>query len=124
MKAILVGENQALSWSEVPDPVIKSEEVLVEIHYAALNRADLMQRAGDYPPPPGCPEWMGLEVSGVIIEMGEEAKAKSDYKIGDKVSKFRVGPHRIGHVITKGDTLDEAVDALHKALENIIITVN
>jgi primosomal replication protein N len=85
MKAILVGVNQALSWSEVPDPVIKSEEVLVEIHYAALNRADLMQRAGDYPPPPGCPEWMGLEISGVIVEMGEEAKAKSNYKIGDKV---------------------------------------
>ena len=46
-----------------------------------------------------------------------------DYKPGDKVSKFRVGPHRIGHVITKGETLDEAVDVLNKALENIKINV-
>ena len=50
----------------MPDPQIKSEEVLVEIHAAALNRADLMQREGDYPPPPGCPDWMGLEIAGVI----------------------------------------------------------
>ena len=46
-----------------------------------------------------------------------------DYKPGDKVSKFRVGPHRIGHVITKGETLDEAVEVLNKALENIKIIV-
>ncbi|MBR6793098.1 MAG: NAD(P)H-quinone oxidoreductase [Clostridia bacterium] len=85
MKAILVQKDQSLIWSEVPDPVIKSDEVLVEIHAAALNRADLMQRAGDYPPPPGCPEWMGLEIAGVITAMGEEAKEKSDWKIGDKV---------------------------------------
>ncbi len=50
-----------------------------------MNRADLMQREGDYPPPEGCPEWMGLEVSGEIVEMTEGAKAKSNYKIGDKV---------------------------------------
>ncbi|MBQ9134452.1 MAG: NAD(P)H-quinone oxidoreductase [Clostridia bacterium] len=85
MKAILVNDDKSLRWDNVPDPQIKSEEVLVEIHAAALNRADLMQREGDYPPPPGCPEWMGLEIAGVIVEMGEEAKAKSNWKIGDKV---------------------------------------
>ena len=105
MKAILVGENQALSWSEVENPVIKSEEVLVEIHYAALNRADLMQRAGDYPPPPGCPEWMGLEVSGVIVEIGEEAKAKSNYKIGDKVCALLGGGGYAEYVAVKYDML-------------------
>jgi hypothetical protein len=46
MKAILVGENQALSWSEVPNPVIKSEEVLVEIHYAALTEPTLCREQG------------------------------------------------------------------------------
>ncbi len=81
MKAILVNEDKSLRWDEVPNPVIKSEEVLVEIYAAALNRADLMQREGDYPPPPGCPEWMGLEISGVIIEIGEEARTKSNWKI-------------------------------------------
>lgn len=85
MKAILVNDDRSLRWDNVPDPQIKSEEVLVEIHAAAINRADLMQREGDYPPPPGCPEWMGLEIAGVIVEMGDEAKAKSNWKIGDKV---------------------------------------
>lgn len=85
MKAILVNEDQSLRWDTVPDPVIKPDEVLVEIHAAALNRADLMQRAGDYPPPPGCPEWMGLEIAGVITEMGEEAKANSRWQVGDRV---------------------------------------
>ena len=46
-----------------------------------------------------------------------------DYKPGDPVHKFKVGPHRIGHVITKGKSLDEAVTLLHKALDNIHITV-
>ena len=46
-----------------------------------------------------------------------------DHQPGDPVHKFRVGPHRIGHVITKGETLDEAVDTLHKALDRISIEV-
>ena len=82
MKAILIEKDtNALSWSDVPNPVVGPEDALVEIHAAALNRADLMQRAGDYPPPPGCPEWMGLEIAGVIVELGEEAKKKSSWKI-------------------------------------------
>ncbi|MDO5477773.1 MAG: NAD(P)H-quinone oxidoreductase [Clostridia bacterium] len=85
MKAILVNDDKSLRWDEVENPVIKPDEVLVEIHAAALNRADLMQREGDYPPPPGCPEWMGLEIAGVIKEVGAFAKEKSDWKVGDKV---------------------------------------
>ena len=46
MKAILVGKNRELTWSDVPDPIVGAEDVLVKIEYAALNRADLMQRAG------------------------------------------------------------------------------
>lgn len=105
MKAILVNADNSLSWSDVADPIIKSEEVLVEIHCAALNRADLMQRAGDYPPPPGCPEWMGLEISGVIVEMGDEAKAKSDWKIGDKVCALLGGGGYAEYVAVKYDML-------------------
>lgn len=105
MKAILVNKDQSLSWSDVPNPVIKDEEVLVEIHAAALNRADLMQRAGDYPPPPGCPEWMGLEVSGVITEMGAVAKEKSDWKIGDKVCALLGGGGYAEYVAVKYDML-------------------
>ena len=105
MKAILVNNDKSLSWSDVADPIIKSEEVLVKVHAAALNRADLMQREGDYPPPPGCPEWMGLEVSGEIVEIGEEAKAKSDWKLGDKVCALLGGGGYAEYVAVKYDML-------------------
>lgn len=105
MKAILVNNDQSLSWSDVPNPVIKSDEVLVEIHAAALNRADLMQREGDYPPPPGCPEWMGLEIAGVICQMGEEAKEKSSWEIGDKVCALLGGGGYAEYAAVKYDML-------------------
>lgn len=105
MKAILVQNDNSLSWSEVPNPAIQPDEVLVEIHAAALNRADLMQRAGDYPPPPGCPEWMGLEIAGVITEMGEEAKANSNWKCGDKVCALLGGGGYAEYVAVRYDML-------------------
>ena len=105
MKAILVNDDRSLRWDNVPDPQIKSEEVLVKIHAAALNRADLMQREGDYPPPAGCPEWMGLEISGVIVEMGEEAMAKSEWKVGDKVCALLGGGGYAEYVSVKYDML-------------------
>ena len=83
MKAILTDANQALHWSEVPDPVIRDDEVLIKVYAAAVNRADLLQRAGDYPPPPGSPEWMGLEISGEIVAAGPQAAAHR--QIGEKV---------------------------------------
>ncbi len=85
MKAILVNEDKSLRWDNVPNPVLRTDDCLVKIEAAALNRADLMQREGDYPPPPDCPDWMGLEIAGTIVEMAEGAKAKSSWKIGDKV---------------------------------------
>ncbi len=105
MKAVLVNDDRSLRWDNVPDPVLAPEEVLVEIHYAALNRADLMQREGDYPPPPGCPEWMGLEISGVIVEMGAEAKEKSNWKLGDKVCALLGGGGYAEYVAVKYDML-------------------
>ena len=105
MKAILVNDDRSLRWDDVENPVIKDDEVLVEIHAAALNRADLMQREGDYPPPPGCPEWMGLEIAGVIVEMGEVAKAESNWKIGDKVCALLGGGGYAEYVSVKYDML-------------------
>ena len=103
MKAILVNEDKSLRWDNVPDPIIKPEEVLVKIEAAALNRADLMQREGDYPPPAGCPEWMGLEVSGEIAALGEEAKKRSSYKLGDKVCCLLGGGGYAEYVAVKYD---------------------
>ncbi len=105
MKAILVNDDRSLRWDDVPNPIIKSEEVLVEIHAAALNRADLMQREGDYPPPPGCPDWMGLEIAGEIVEIGEEAKAKSNWKIGDKVCALLGGGGYAEYAAVKYDMI-------------------
>ncbi|NLW50218.1 MAG: NAD(P)H-quinone oxidoreductase [Candidatus Brocadiaceae bacterium] len=81
MHAIVVKADKSLEWREVPDPVIKAGEILVEVHAAALNRADLLQREGNYPPPPGWPEWMGLEAAGVVLE----ATPGGRWKAGDRV---------------------------------------
>ena len=83
MKAMLIREtDRELVWSDVEKPAAKAGTVVIEIYAAALNRADLLQRAGTYPSPEGWPAWMGLEVSGVICEVGENV---TRWKIGDKV---------------------------------------
>lgn len=105
MKAILVGKDKALNWADVPDPVLKDDEVLVEIHAAALNRADLMQRDGNYPPPPGAPEWMGLEMAGIIRKLGPAAEKNSDWKIGDKVCALLGGGGYAEYVAVRYDML-------------------
>jgi len=102
MKAILVDENQNLVWSEVSDPVVKDDEVLVKIFAAALNRADLLQRQGKYPSPPGCPQWMGLEISGKIVEIGKNV---SHWKVGDSVCALLGGGGYAQYVAVKYDML-------------------
>ncbi len=82
MKAMLVDDQKNLVWSEVDEPVVGARQVLIEIHAAALNRADLLQREGKYPSPEGCPPWMGLEVAGIISEVGAEV---TKWRVGDRV---------------------------------------
>ena len=105
MKAVLVNDDRSLRWDEVPYPKMNEDDVIVKIEAAALNRADLMQREGDYPPPPGCPEWMGLEIAGEIIEMSDGAKQKSNYKIGDKVCALLGGGGYAQYANVKYDML-------------------
>ena len=81
MFAMLTAADGRLCWTQVPDPVARPGEVVIDIRAAALNRADLLQRAGKYPPPPGWPEWMGLEVAGVI----RQAPAAGRWHAGDEV---------------------------------------
>lgn len=102
MKAILVDENKNLVWSDVADPVIKEDEVLVKIHAAALNRADLLQRQGKYPSPAGCPEWMGLEIAGEVVSVG---KAVTNWNIGDRVCALLGGGGYAQYVAVKYDML-------------------
>ena len=105
MKAILVNDDRSLRWDDVPNPVVGDEDCLVKIEAAALNRADLMQREGDYPPPPGCPEWMGLEVAGTIVEVGSAVAEKSAWKVGDKVCALLGGGGYAEYVNVKYDML-------------------
>ncbi len=85
MHAVLLCDDGRLRWSRVPDPVLGEDDVLLEVHAAALNRADLLQRAGQYPPPAGWPEWFGLEAAGIIRDMGEAARRSGKWHVGDAV---------------------------------------
>lgn len=82
MKAMLIDENRNLVWSDVENPTVGPRDVLIEIHAAALNRADLLQRQGKYPSPQGCPPWMGLEVAGIVCGTGAEV---TRWRTGDRV---------------------------------------
>jgi putative PIG3 family NAD(P)H quinone oxidoreductase len=91
MKAIVVQTDQKdrpLVWQAVADPAYGVDEVLVDIHAAALNRADLAQRAGNYPPPPGASDILGLEMAGVISALGSEV---TGWKAGDRVCALLPG---------------------------------
>lgn len=82
MRAVKAGEAGVLSVSEVPDPVAGPGEVLLEVHAAGVNRADLMQAAGHYPPPPGASDILGLECSGTITALGADVDG---WAVGDEV---------------------------------------
>ena len=85
MYAMLQGPDGALCWSEVSMPQIQDDEVLLKIYAAGINRADLLQRAGQYPPPPGWPDWFGLEAAGVIEAVGDAVRQEGKWHVGDKV---------------------------------------
>lgn len=83
----------------------RANPIIAKICAAALNRADLMQREGDYPHPPGCPEWMGLEIAGEIVAIGAAAKERSSWEIGDKVCALLGGGGYAEYVTVKYDML-------------------
>ncbi|CAN5352162.1 NAD(P)H-quinone oxidoreductase [soil metagenome] len=96
MRAVVVnapGGFESLVVAEVPDPVPQPGEVVVEIAAAGVNRADLLQRAGHYPPPPGAPAWPGLEVSGVVVALGPDvAPPDGDgWRVGQQVAALLAG---------------------------------
>src|SRR3712207_7631636 len=76
------GGPEVLEWGAVPDPVLRPGEVLVDVVATAVNRADLLQRAGSYPPPPPASEILGLECSGVVSEVVEGV---TDWSVGDEL---------------------------------------
>jgi putative PIG3 family NAD(P)H quinone oxidoreductase len=71
-----------VEWAEQPDPVPGAGEVLVQVEAAGLNSADLLQRRGFYPPPPGAPDTPGLELAGTVVALGAGA---TRFAAGDRV---------------------------------------
>jgi putative PIG3 family NAD(P)H quinone oxidoreductase len=82
------GGPEVLTWTEVPDPVPGAGEVLVDVAATAVNRADLLQRQGHYPPPPGAPPYPGLEVSGRVAGLGDGV---TGWHAGDEVCALLAG---------------------------------
>ena len=117
MHAVVISEPRGpdvLQWTEVADPQPGPGEVLVEVAAAGVNRADLMQRQGLYPPPPGAPPYPGLECSGTVAALGDGV---SGWQVGDQVCALLSGGGYAEQVVVpagqllpvpKGSTLIEA----------------
>ncbi|MBA52938.1 MAG: NAD(P)H-quinone oxidoreductase [Pseudomonadales bacterium] len=88
MKAIVIESDKSLSWQEQPEPPLGADQVAIAVRTTAVNRADLMQRAGLYPPPPGASEILGLECAGEIKAVGTSV---SQWQVGDRVCALLAG---------------------------------
>jgi putative PIG3 family NAD(P)H quinone oxidoreductase len=91
MRAITIpepGGPDALVWAQVPDPEPEPDEVVIDVHASAVNRADLLQRQGHYPSPPGVVPYPGLECSGVISEVGAKV---TGWRVGDAACALLAG---------------------------------
>ena len=92
MKAIVIsrpGDPEVLQMEEKPMPVCNASDVLVKVAAAGINRPDVSQRKGNYPPPPGAsPDIPGLEIAGTVVETGQDV---ARWKVGDKVCGLVTG---------------------------------
>ncbi|MDA4108274.1 NAD(P)H-quinone oxidoreductase [Mycolicibacterium holsaticum] len=88
MHAVLAETENRLTWQEVPDIEAGDGQVLVKVDTAGINRADLLQAAGKYPPPPGASEILGLEVSGTIAAVGDGV---TEWSVGQQVCALLAG---------------------------------
>ena len=88
MRAIVAESSEQLSWQEVPDVTAGAGEVLIKVAAAGVNRADVLQAAGKYPPPPGASETIGMEVAGVVAEAGSGV---TEWPVGQEVCALLAG---------------------------------
>ncbi len=92
------GGPEVLEIREVPLPKIGDDQVLVRVRASALNRADLLQRQGKYPPPPGCPvEIPGMEFAGEVAEVGAAVRS---WKVGQRVFGLLGGAAQAEYIAT------------------------
>ncbi len=88
MRAIIAESSDHLLWQEVPDVAPEHGEVLIKVSSAGVNRADLLQAAGKYPPPPGASDILGLEVSGIVAAVGGGV---TEWSVGQEVCALLAG---------------------------------
>jgi len=91
MKAIQVVQENATSrlvWAEAEEPVMRPDDVLVDIHATTLNRADLSQAVGNYPPPAGASPILGLDMAGTIAALGTNV---TGWQVGDRACSLLTG---------------------------------
>ncbi|MFL6534845.1 MAG: alcohol dehydrogenase catalytic domain-containing protein, partial [Pseudomonas sp.] len=97
MKALQGVEGQVV-WADEPSPACDAGQVRIRVAAAGLNRADLLQKAGHYPPPSGASQVLGLECSGVISEVGPG----SSWQVGDRVCALLAGGGMAEEVVVDG----------------------
>ncbi|MBQ6640984.1 MAG: NAD(P)H-quinone oxidoreductase, partial [Saccharopolyspora sp.] len=118
------GEPDVLEWTEQADPRPGPGEVLLEVAAAGVNRADLAQRQGNYPPPKGASEVLGLECSGTVAELGDDVR---DWQVGDEVCALLAGGGYAERVVVPASQLlpiPEGVDLVDAAgLPEVACTV-
>lgn len=131
MQAVIItkpGGADSLKMVQLPDPSAAHGEVLISVAASGVNRADIHQREGNYPPPEGAPQWPGLEISGTVIEVGASV---TSFHVGDRVCALLAGggyAEKVavpaGLVIPVPDTiaLDDAA-ALPEAIATVWSTV-
>src|SRR5690242_20641639 len=91
MKAVLIdkpGSEDVLRLGDFTEPVTGPTDLLIDVNSAGINRADLMQRQGFYPPPPGASPILGLECAGVVAKVGKEVQG---WRVGDRVMALLPG---------------------------------
>lgn len=124
MWAVTVEEDQPLKLGEVEKPACGPKDVLVEIVTAGLNRADLVQRRGLYPPPPGASDIMGLECAGTIVAVGPNV---SGWSAGDRVCGLMAGGGYAEYAVIDQGSLFKIPDGMSfneaGALPEVMMTV-
>jgi putative PIG3 family NAD(P)H quinone oxidoreductase len=127
MKAVTIRESggpDVLELTEVDDVAPGPGEVLVQVAASAVNRADIMQRQGHYPPPPGAPDWPGLECSGTVAALGDGVQG---WHVGDRVCALLSGGGYAERVVVPAGQLlpvPEGIDLVEAAaLPEVVCTV-
>jgi putative PIG3 family NAD(P)H quinone oxidoreductase len=127
MRAVTVtefGPPENLVITDIPRPAPSSGEVLVEVAAAGVNRADLLQRQGNYPPPPGASDIIGMEVSGTIVELGAEV---TGWETGQQVCALIAGGGYAEYVTVAAEHLLPVPDSIElvaaAALPEVACTV-